>query len=108
MGKPEQNQRNYYRILFVQPDAPPEIIQSSYRTLMQKLKQHPDLGGEHWNATVINEAFEVLMDPVRRKDYDAALFKDSDLSQLGRQHAGQRAASEGHEEYWQPFRAKVL
>lgn len=32
------NRRNYYRILQVQPDAPPEIIRASYRTLMKELK----------------------------------------------------------------------
>jgi hypothetical protein len=42
MGK--QNRRNYYRILHVQPDAPMEVIRASYRTLMQKLRFHPDLG----------------------------------------------------------------
>ena len=56
------NRRNYYRILHVQPDAPTEIIKSSYRTLMQKLRMHPDLGGDQWNATLINEAYQTLMD----------------------------------------------
>ncbi len=64
------NRRNYYRILHVQPDAPVEIIKSSYRTLMQRLKHHPDLGGSHWNATLINEAYHVLTDPVLRERYD--------------------------------------
>ena len=44
------NRRNHYRMLFVQPDAPFEVIRANYRTLMGKLKLHPDLGGEHWNA----------------------------------------------------------
>lgn len=65
------NRRNYYRILHVQPDAPTEIIRSSYRTLMTKLRRHPDLGGDHWTATVINEAWSVLGDPARRAAYDA-------------------------------------
>jgi len=64
------NRRNYYRILHVQPDAPVEIIKSSYRTLMQRLRQHPDLGGSHWNASLINEAYHVLTDPVLRERYD--------------------------------------
>ena len=64
------NRRNYYRILHVQPDAPVEIIQSSYRTLMQRLKQHPDLGGDHWNAALINEAYRVLISPQSREQYD--------------------------------------
>src|SRR5262245_55557784 len=68
-----ENRRNYYRILHVQPDAPRELIRTSYLTLMQPLKMHPDLGGDHWNAALINEAFATLMDPVRRTSYDETL-----------------------------------
>ena len=65
-----RNRRNFYRVLQVQPDAPYEIIKASYRTLMQKLKAHPDLGGDEWNAAVINEAYAVLSDAEKRKKYD--------------------------------------
>ncbi|MCC7257156.1 MAG: J domain-containing protein [Gammaproteobacteria bacterium] len=65
-----ENRRNYYRILHVQPGAPPEIIRASYRTLMQRLRAHPDLGGDHWNAALINEAYAVLTDAARRAEYD--------------------------------------
>ncbi|MEO8482395.1 MAG: DnaJ domain-containing protein [Acidobacteriota bacterium] len=68
-----ENRRNYYRVLHVQPDAPAEIIRTSYRTLMQRLHMHPDLGGDHWNATVINEAFAILSDPAKRATYDRSL-----------------------------------
>jgi hypothetical protein len=68
-----ENRRNYYRVLHVQPDAPVEIIRTSYRTLMQRLHMHPDLGGDHWNATVINEAFATLSDPVKRAAYDRSM-----------------------------------
>jgi hypothetical protein len=68
-----ENRRNYYRILHVQPDAPVEIIRTSYRTLMQRLRAHPDLGGDHWNAALINEAYAVLNDPARRAAYDEGL-----------------------------------
>ncbi len=64
-----KNRRNYYRILFVQPDAPAELIKASYRTLMGPLKRHPDLGGDHETASLINEAYQVLSDPVRREAY---------------------------------------
>ena len=70
-----KNRRNYYRILKVQPDAPLEIISSCYHTLMLKLKQHPDLGGEHWNAVILNEAYETLSDSGKRTAYDKALFE---------------------------------
>lgn len=65
-----KNRRNYYRILHVQHDAPEEIIKASYRTLMQKLKHHPDLGGDEWNAALLNEAFSVLANPKKRAEYD--------------------------------------
>ncbi len=64
------NRRNYYRILHVQPDAPAAIIKSSYRTLMSKLRMHPDLGGNHDEALLVNEAYAVLSDPDRRAAYD--------------------------------------
>ena len=69
------NRRNYYRILQVQPDAPFEIIHTSYLTLMHKLKQHPDLGGDHWNATILNEAYHTLKDEEKRAEYDKELFQ---------------------------------
>jgi curved DNA-binding protein CbpA len=67
----QDNRRNYYRLLHVQPDAPTEIIKSSYRTLMQSLRMHPDLGGDHWNASLLNEAYAVLSDADKRAAYDA-------------------------------------
>ena len=67
------NRRNYYRILQVQPGAPGEVIRASYRTLMQRLRGHPDLGGDHRNAAAINEAYGVLSDPLKRAKYDHEL-----------------------------------
>ena len=64
------DRRNYYRLLHVQPDAPRAIIKASYRTLMQKLKQHPDLGGDQRYASLLNEAYAVLSQPARRAAYD--------------------------------------
>ena len=66
-----RNRRNFYRVLQVQPDAPYEIVKASYRTLMQKLKAHPDLGGDEWNAAVINEAYAVIGNPQKRAKYGA-------------------------------------
>ena len=67
------NRRNLYRILHVQPEAPLEIIKASYRSLMTQLKVHPDLGGDHESAVLINQAYAVLSDPTKRKQYDEML-----------------------------------
>jgi len=65
--------RDFYAVLHVQRDAPVEIIRMSYRTLMQNLKMHPDLGGDHGQAALINEAFATLRDPIKRAAYDKTL-----------------------------------
>jgi DnaJ-class molecular chaperone len=106
-----KNQRNYYRILHIQPDAPAAIIRASFQTMMQKLKQHPDLGGEHWNASVIIEAYRVLMDVDKRRAYDRTLFGDKDRASLGKQHPQQREGdihADQEESGWRPFKPKVV
>src|SRR5580693_200915 len=88
-----KNRRNYYRILQVQPDALAEIIRTSYRTLMHKLKMHPDLGGDHWTAALINEAFSTLSDPGKRAAYDRAMKGLRELRSQSRAALLQLAAS---------------
>ena len=68
------NRRNFYRILRVQPDASQKVIQQSYRSLMQKLRMHPDLGGEQWDAGIVNQAYSTLRDPKKRAAYDVELL----------------------------------
>ena len=69
----QPDSRDYYEILHVSRDAPLEIIRASYRMLMQRLKKHPDLGGDPATAALINEAYAVLTNAERRQDYDARL-----------------------------------
>ncbi len=69
----QDDNRNYYEVLHVSRDAPPEIIRSSYRMLMQRLRNHPDLGGDPAVAARINEAYAVLKNPQKRAAYDARL-----------------------------------
>ncbi len=40
---------------------------------MTKLKMHPDLGGNHASAVLINQAYAILSDPQRRRQYDETL-----------------------------------
>ena len=111
----KKNKRNYYRVLFVQPDAPMEIIQASYRTIMQKLKAHPDLGGDTWNASVINEAYQTLIDHEKRVRYDAALFEAKKMKDLSLQSKAQRYSKTKAETEpvdftatWQEFRPQAV
>lgn len=63
----------YYRTLGVQPGASQDELKKAYRSLAKKY--HPDLHpGDHIaedRFKDINEAYEVLSDPDKRKEYDA-------------------------------------
>ncbi len=76
------NRRNFYRILRVQPDASFDVIQQSYRSLMQKLRLHPDLGGEVRNARIINQAYAILRIPELRAAYDVKLLSQYNIKTL--------------------------
>ena len=64
-----RNRRNPYRLLHVQPDAAPEVIKAAYRALIAL--HHPDKGGDHVLAALINEAYAIVGDASRRAAYDA-------------------------------------
>lgn len=66
--------KNYYKILQVDPSADPTVIKAAYRTLMLHLKNHPDYGGNHQTAQIINEAYQALKDPRSRQMYDYRNF----------------------------------
>lgn len=53
----------------MQTDAPAEVIKAAYRALIRV--HHPDAGGDHVAATLLNEAYAVLSDSSRRSAYDA-------------------------------------
>ncbi len=88
-----KNRRNYYRILQAQPDASQEAIKNNYRTLLQKLRLHPDLGGEDWNASLINKAYSILRHPVKRAAYDRELLSQHHISTLSQGHLSRSRAS---------------
>ncbi|MEK8048843.1 DnaJ domain-containing protein [Ideonella sp. DXS22W] len=79
-GAAPDNRRNLYRVLHVQPEAPAAVIQASYRTLMQRLRLHPDLGGSHAEAALVNAAWQVLGDPERRAEYDRELRRQTEAA----------------------------
>lgn len=93
------NRRNHYRLLQVQPGAPVEIIRASYRTLMQRLKAHPDLGGDTEQAALINQAYDVLTDARKRAEYDRSFYAHMSAGRSAHAaraaHAGVPAVADG-------------
>ena len=73
-------EENYYDILQVNKNASKEIIEKAYKTLVKKY--HPDLQKENNKIEYeekikkINEAYEVLSDSEKRKNYDLILKKN--------------------------------
>lgn len=90
-----KSRRNYYRLLRVQPDASPDIIKLCYRTLMQTLQHHPDLGGEEWNAQNINMAYAILRNPTKRAAYDHKLFQRTSIKTVSRGNLGKTTSTGG-------------
>ncbi|MGQ9545650.1 MAG: J domain-containing protein [Dehalococcoidia bacterium] len=70
-----QSEQSYYALLGVEPHANAEEIKSAYHKLAFQF--HPDRNctnaEAHKKMEKINEAYAVLSDPVRRRDYDLSL-----------------------------------
>jgi curved DNA-binding protein CbpA len=68
--------KDYYQELHIQSKAVPELINSSYKILKEKYKRdiHPD-EIESW-MTSLDEAYEVLSNPEKRKKYDQVYFQE--------------------------------
>ena len=77
-------EKNYYDILEVHKNASPEIIEKAYKTLVKKYHpylQTSNLKNEYEEKIKeINEAYEVLSNPEKRKTYDIEL-KNNEISQ---------------------------
>lgn len=104
---------NYYKILQIDPAADPEVVQAAYRRLAQKY--HPDANAAS-EATrrmqEINEAYEVLRDPVRRADFDRRYAGQeqqpaAQSAKQGRQQEdAQRSAEERYQAHTEPAYAQ--
>lgn len=70
MGLAMSRYPNYYAVLQVDMHASVAAIKRAWKHLLQKMRKHPDLGGNDHEAALINEAYTVLKDPLRRAAYD--------------------------------------
>jgi len=76
-------ENNYYDILEINKNASPEIIEKAYKVLIKKY--HPDLQENNLKIKYeekikkINEAYETLSNPEKRKNYDLIL-KNNEIS----------------------------
>ena len=64
--------KNYYRILGLNIDAEYEEIKAAYRILAQR--HHPDKGGAAAEFRLIQEAYDILSNPLTKRNYDADLL----------------------------------
>lgn len=72
---------DYYKTLQVARHAEPEVIERAYKAL--SMKYHPDKAVAHdrdratTRMQAINEAYQTLKDPEKRRRYDRTLPPDS-------------------------------
>ena len=59
---------DYYSILEIKPPSSAQEIKKSYYGLA--MKHHPDKGGDQQKFKEISEAYQVLSDPEKKKNYD--------------------------------------
>ena len=68
-------EKNLYEELGLKKSATRSEIKSSYRALVKQ--HHPDAGGKKERVLAIQNAWETLNDPVKKKQYDDSFFSSS-------------------------------
>ena len=67
--------KNLYEELGLTQNATKSEIKSSYRSLVKQ--HHPDAGGEKERFLAIQNAWEILNDPLKKEQYDRNFFSSS-------------------------------
>lgn len=78
--------KNLYDVLGIGKNATPKDVRRAYR---EKAKEtHPDTGGDTETFAEVNEAWEVLNDPVKRAQYDSTgtYLRDEDVLTRAQNH----------------------
>jgi DnaJ-domain-containing protein 1 len=91
-------QKNYYKVLQVDPSAEPEVIIAAYKRLA--LKYHPDRNQSPEAAQrmkEINIAYEVLCEAVKRGQYDKQMSSHSEQEERERRRKEERLGREEEE-----------
>ncbi|WP_019451983.1 J domain-containing protein [Cupriavidus sp. BIS7] len=98
----------HYDNLKVSRDAPPEVIRAAYKSLSQKY--HPDRHADSEQANrimrLLNVAYEVLSDPVRRAEHDQWIAVQEKLEAEQKRRQAQRAAQAAQAARAQPRSAR--
>ena len=69
--------KDYYKVLGIKPQSNSQTIKEAYRKLAKKY--HPDRNHDTDTTTYmqqINDAYSVLNDPQKRKNYDFIYYRD--------------------------------
>ncbi|CAD7078177.1 unnamed protein product [Hermetia illucens] len=100
-----RQQKNYYEILGVARNASAKDIKKAYYQLAKKY--HPDTNKDDPNASKkfqeVSEAYEVLSDDTKRREYDTY---GQTSEQMGRSGGGSARGPQGFSQDWQ-FRSTI-
>lgn len=83
-------QADYYALLGVAPDADLETIKAAY--CKKAGESHPDRGGSHRRMLLLNEAWDTLSDPDRRRRYDESHAK-AQVKKQSKEDSSQKAGA---------------
>jgi DnaJ-class molecular chaperone len=95
-------ERDYYKVLQVDPEADADVITAAFRALARRL--HPDrdiTGVDEVRMAELNRAYAVLRDTTKRRQYDAERTLGMQAMGPGSDDAPEPARRSGLSDRWQ-------